>query len=113
MLAGYYLALSRARRCRAPLPALFAYFVPRPVRFCRVLLLGRIVTGVGVGCGFVVAPVYIAEITPPHVRGRLTALTGESGRVEYPGTGRGGGIPCFVWWHVKYLFFLPRPFLSR
>eukprot|EP00752_Nemacystus_decipiens_P008062 g7206.t1 len=40
-----------------------------------VLLLGRIVTGVGVGCGFVVAPVYIAEITPPHVRGRLTALT--------------------------------------
>lgn len=48
----------------------------------RVLLLGRIVTGVGVGCGFVVAPVYIAEITPPHVRGRLTALTGESGRVQ-------------------------------
>ncbi|CAN0462112.1 unnamed protein product, partial [Laminaria digitata] len=43
----------------------------------RVLLLGRIITGVGVGCGFVVAPVYIAEITPPHVRGRLTALTGE------------------------------------
>ncbi|CBN73775.1 mannitol transporter, putative [Ectocarpus siliculosus] len=41
-----------------------------------VLLLGRIVTGIGVGCGFVVAPVYIAEITPPHIRGRLTSLTG-------------------------------------
>ncbi|CAN0282964.1 unnamed protein product, partial [Ectocarpus fasciculatus] len=40
-----------------------------------VLLLGRIVTGIGVGCGFVVAPVYIAEITPPHIRGRLTSLT--------------------------------------
>ncbi|CAM9472664.1 unnamed protein product, partial [Hapterophycus canaliculatus] len=40
-----------------------------------VLLMGRIVTGIGVGCGFVVAPVYIAEITPPHVRGRLTSLT--------------------------------------
>ncbi|CAN0169914.1 unnamed protein product [Pylaiella littoralis] len=40
-----------------------------------VLLLGRVLTGVGVGCGFVVAPVYIAEITPAHVRGRLTALT--------------------------------------
>lgn len=40
-----------------------------------MLLLGRIITGVGVGCGFVVAPVYIAEITPPRVRGRLTSLT--------------------------------------
>eukprot|EP00904_Undaria_pinnatifida_P012714 jgi/Undpi1/8573/HiC_scaffold_25.g11038.m1 len=45
-----------------------------------VLLLGRIITGVGVGCGFVVAPVYIAEITPPHVRGRLTAFTGSKWR---------------------------------
>ncbi|CAM9113165.1 unnamed protein product [Ectocarpus sp. 13 AM-2016] len=42
-----------------------------------VLLLGRIVTGIGVGCGFVVAPVYIAEITPPHIRGRLTSLTAD------------------------------------
>ncbi|CAN0059235.1 unnamed protein product, partial [Choristocarpus tenellus] len=40
-----------------------------------VLLFGRIVTGIGVGCGFVVAPVYIAEITPTSLRGRLTALT--------------------------------------
>lgn len=38
--------------------------------------MGRIITGIGVGCGFVVAPVYIAEITPPHVRGRLTSFTG-------------------------------------
>lgn len=44
---------------------------------CRLLLLGRIVTGIGVGCGFVVAPVYITEITPPYIRGRLTALTGK------------------------------------
>ncbi|CAN0439463.1 unnamed protein product [Discosporangium mesarthrocarpum] len=42
-----------------------------------MLLLGRIVTGIGVGCGFVVAPVYIAEITPADIRGKLTALTGE------------------------------------
>lgn len=52
-------------------PALLVFWI------CRVLLLGRIVTGIGVGCGFVVAPVYIAEITPPHIRGRLTSLTGE------------------------------------
>jgi len=41
----------------------------------RVLLLGRIVTGLGVGCGFVIAPVYIAEITPPEIRGRMVSLT--------------------------------------
>lgn len=41
----------------------------------RVLLVGRIVTGLGVGCGFVIAPVYIAEITPPDIRGRMVSLT--------------------------------------
>ena len=40
-----------------------------------VMLLGRIVTGLGVGCGFVVSPVYITEITPPAIRGRLVSLT--------------------------------------
>lgn len=39
------------------------------------LLIGRLLTGLGVGCGFVVAPVYITEITPPHIRGKLVALT--------------------------------------
>ena len=39
------------------------------------LLVGRLLTGLGVGCGFVVAPVYITEITPPHIRGKLVALT--------------------------------------
>ncbi len=41
----------------------------------RVLLVGRVVTGLGVGCGFVIAPVYIAEITPPEIRGRMVSLT--------------------------------------
>jgi MFS family permease len=41
----------------------------------EVMLLGRIVTGLGVGCGFVVSPVYITEITPPEIRGRLVSLT--------------------------------------
>ena len=34
------------------------------------LLLGRIVTGLGVGVAFVVTPVYIAEITPRLVLGK-------------------------------------------
>lgn len=40
-----------------------------------VLLLGRIITGVGVGCAMVIAPVYITELAPPDVRGMLVSLT--------------------------------------
>ena len=36
-----------------------------------ILLCGRIITGVGVGCCFHVAPLYLAEIAPKHIRGRL------------------------------------------
>ena len=38
------------------------------------LMLARLVGGVGVGVSTVVAPVYIAEISPADRRGRLTAL---------------------------------------
>lgn len=37
-----------------------------------VLLLGRIITGLGVGVSFVVTPVYITEISPPSARGMLS-----------------------------------------
>lgn len=37
-----------------------------------ILLLGRIVTGLGVGVSFVVVPVYISEITPSNARGMLS-----------------------------------------
>eukprot|EP00638_Chattonella_subsalsa_P006603 CAMPEP_0117754464 /NCGR_PEP_ID=MMETSP0947-20121206/12847_1 /TAXON_ID=44440 /ORGANISM="Chattonella subsalsa, Strain CCMP2191" /LENGTH=387 /DNA_ID=CAMNT_0005573563 /DNA_START=102 /DNA_END=1262 /DNA_ORIENTATION=+ len=40
-----------------------------------ILLIGRIITGLGVGCGFVISPVYISEITPPDMRGMLVSLT--------------------------------------
>lgn len=39
------------------------------------LLLGRVVTGVGVGCAMVIAPVYITELAPPDIRGMLVSLT--------------------------------------
>ena len=35
------------------------------------LMGGRVLVGLGVGFGFAVDPVYIAEISPPHARGRL------------------------------------------
>ena len=39
-----------------------------------VLLLGRVITGLGVGVSFVTVPVYVAELAPAGLRGRLTTL---------------------------------------
>ena len=38
------------------------------------LLLGRIVTGIGVGVSFVVAPVYLSEVAPTDLRGQLNTV---------------------------------------
>ena len=39
-----------------------------------VLVLTRIVGGLGIGIASVVGPLYIAEISPPHLRGRMIAM---------------------------------------
>jgi sugar porter (SP) family MFS transporter len=39
-----------------------------------MLLLGRIVTGMGVGVSFVVAPVYLSEVAPTKLRGKLNTV---------------------------------------
>ena len=38
-----------------------------------MLLLFRVITGLGVGVGLSVDPVYIAEVAPPHARGALVS----------------------------------------
>ena len=38
------------------------------------LLVGRVITGIGVGCCFHVAPLYLTEIAPKHVRGKLVSF---------------------------------------
>ncbi|QSX00540.1 sugar porter family MFS transporter [Haloterrigena alkaliphila] len=40
----------------------------------EVLILGRIVDGIGVGFASVVGPLYISEISPPKIRGSLVSL---------------------------------------
>ncbi|CAI9780368.1 unnamed protein product [Fraxinus pennsylvanica] len=40
----------------------------------RVLMIGRILAGVGIGLGVMVAPIYIAEISPTVARGTLTSF---------------------------------------
>jgi sugar porter (SP) family MFS transporter len=39
-----------------------------------LLVVGRVIGGIGVGMASVIAPAYIAEISPARIRGRLTSL---------------------------------------
>jgi len=39
-----------------------------------ILFIGRIITGVGVGFGLVIAPLYLSEVVPPEKRGFLVCL---------------------------------------
>ena len=38
------------------------------------LMLGRVICGSGIGITFVVAPIYISEISPADIRGSMGAL---------------------------------------
>ena len=39
-----------------------------------VFIIARIIGGLGVGAASVISPVYISEVTPAHIRGRLSTL---------------------------------------
>jgi MFS family permease len=41
----------------------------------EMLIVGRVVTGMGVGTGLTIAPLYMAELSPKRVRGALVSLT--------------------------------------
>lgn len=40
-----------------------------------ILLVGRLITGLGVGAALLIAPLYTAELAPAGVRGALVSLT--------------------------------------
>ena len=39
-----------------------------------MLIVGRAVAGLGIGAGSLIVPVYIAETSPPSIRGRLIGI---------------------------------------
>jgi len=40
-----------------------------------VLMIGRVLSGIGVGFAFVIPPVYASELSPPKLRGRFVTIT--------------------------------------
>ena len=102
-----------------------------------LLLLGRIVTGLGVGVSFVVTPVYITEISPSSARGMLStcfdisinggivlgyvvgfcimsqeAVTGKEARWRLM-LALGGVLPVFVAFSLAFLPESPRWLFAR
>jgi len=65
-------------RRRAILCASVVFFVGALLMVCAqsfgLLLLGRCVTGLGLGCGLLVGPLYTAELSPKDMRGTLVSL---------------------------------------
>ena len=40
-----------------------------------LLMIGRCITGIGVGCGLSIDPLYISEISPPQHRGKMVTFS--------------------------------------
>jgi MFS family permease len=53
-----------------------------------VLILGRAIAGLGIGASSLIVPVYIAETSPPSIRGRLVGI--------FEIASQGGGM-CGFW----------------
>lgn len=61
-----------------------------------MLILGRIIAGVGVGCLSTIVPVYQSEISPPHNRGQLAC-------VEFTGNIVGYATSVWVDYFCSYI----------
>ncbi|XP_062863013.1 proton myo-inositol cotransporter-like [Trichomycterus rosablanca] len=76
-LAGAFLnGLFGRRPC--VLLASFAFFIGGIVMASapnkEAVLVGRLVVGIGIGIGSMTVPVYVAEASPPHLRGQLVTI---------------------------------------
>ncbi|WCJ26993.1 Major facilitator superfamily protein [Euphorbia peplus] len=69
-----------------------------------VLMIGRLLAGIGIGFGVMIAPVYIAEISPTVVRGYLTSFpeifTNLGILLGYVSNYAFSGLPVHISWRV-------------
>lgn len=80
----------------------------------EILILFRVIGGIGVGVASVIAPAYIAEISPPRIRGRLGSLqqlaivTGIflSLLVDYVFAAAAGGADQVLWFGMEAWRFM-------
>lgn len=66
--------LQYGRRKAIALDSVFYILGPLCMAFAShasILLIGRLLVGVGIGMSAVVAPAYLGEIAPAHMRGRI------------------------------------------
>ncbi|KAK9909503.1 hypothetical protein WJX75_003257 [Coccomyxa subellipsoidea] len=71
---GGALMLQYGRRKAIALDSVFYILGPLCMAFAShasILLIGRLLVGVGIGMSAVVAPAYLGEIAPAHMRGRI------------------------------------------
>jgi SP family sugar:H+ symporter-like MFS transporter len=91
MLAAVLFLISALLAGAAPVSALF--------------IIARVIGGLGVGAASVTSPVYISEVTPANIRGRLSSvqqvmiITGLTGAfvANYLLAHRGGGSTAILW----------------
>jgi MFS family permease len=68
-------------------------------RGLTLLYVGRVFAGLGVGAGSNITPIYISELAPPAIRGRLVGVYELGWQI--------GGLVGF-WINVRFLLSLPR-----
>ncbi|XP_061780741.1 proton myo-inositol cotransporter-like isoform X3 [Nerophis lumbriciformis] len=73
---GYLNGLLGRRKCTLVASFIFTIggFIMTFAPNKEVLLVGRIIIGLGIGVGSMTLPVYIAEVSPPHMRGQLVTV---------------------------------------
>ena len=60
-----------AGRICAPCPSSIGAAIPRTL---TEFVIARVAGGIAIGVASVLAPLYIAEVSPAHIRGRLVSL---------------------------------------
>lgn len=79
----------------------------------EVLMIGRILAGIGIGFGVMIAPVYIAEISPAFARGSLTSFPEIFINLGYVSNYAFSSLPAHLNWRIMLAVgILPAVFIA-